>query len=340
MAVEPDMASRAVAHRTHGCRERGDGAVVVGDEEEIDGLGIFRRADDAQAVAGEGMRVEVQAHIHILPCGAAESLSGSLRGVDIESDAHAAMVAGHGSIHDAGTTLGLQQTIAHGAVVSLAIFPHRPLTVEGPRKRFGISGFEAVDRPTAFFEQRLPAAGEIMEIGLHNTAHLRLPECHRATCARHGGHARRAAGMPRGDDRHQEMSGGALSHLEGAQRLSMALCHDDGARRVALVAHHPPDVRLVAMVAGAQDVVEGGHTVFETDARRAAEGRRRQRFALEMHLDGTLQPVGGGGSDEDIERRIIVVVGTYAAAACLGREPQDVLITFLHFPREGIPVDV
>lgn len=51
--MEKDGAARAVAGGGDGVGQRSHLAIIVFHEQEVDGLGVLRRADDAQAVARE-----------------------------------------------------------------------------------------------------------------------------------------------------------------------------------------------------------------------------------------------------------------------------------------------
>ena len=122
--LQRDGATRAI---TGGRNRFGEGlglSVVVLHEVEINGLGMFRGTDDAEAIAREGLGIKLQADVHILTCCRAETLTCGLAGVDIQYQRHIAILAFSRRIHQSGPTLRLQQTFAHSPVKALAILPH------------------------------------------------------------------------------------------------------------------------------------------------------------------------------------------------------------------------
>lgn len=51
-------------------------------QQEVDGLGMLGGSDDAEAIAGERLGVELQTDVHILSGGRTKALSCRLGGVD------------------------------------------------------------------------------------------------------------------------------------------------------------------------------------------------------------------------------------------------------------------
>ena len=83
LGCQRDGATGAIAGGADGLGYLTDRAVVIGHEIEIYGLSMLGGTDDTQPITGERLGVELQTHIHILPCGRAEALSGRLRGVHL-----------------------------------------------------------------------------------------------------------------------------------------------------------------------------------------------------------------------------------------------------------------
>ena len=100
-----------------------DLSVVVLHEVEINGLGMLRGTDDAEAIAREGLGIKLQADVHILTCGRAEALTCGLGRIDIQDQRHIAILAFSRRIHQSCTSLSLQQAFAHSPIEALAIFP-------------------------------------------------------------------------------------------------------------------------------------------------------------------------------------------------------------------------
>ena len=163
--AEGDGAAGAIAGRRDGLCELTGNAVLILHQIEVDGLSMLGGADDAQGIARERASVELQTNVHILPGSRSETLSGSLRGVDAEGERHRAIILFQRRVHEAGTTLSLQQATTHGAVETLAILPHGAVAAEAPVELMSVGRLEAIHGPIAFEHLRLPLAGEVAEIG-------------------------------------------------------------------------------------------------------------------------------------------------------------------------------
>ena len=104
-------------------------------------------SDDAETVTRERLGIKLQTDVHILTCGGAETLTRSLRRIDVQYQRHIAILPVSRRIHQSGSTLCLQQTFAHSPVKALAIFPHGLFAIECPRELSSIGGFEAIRLP-------------------------------------------------------------------------------------------------------------------------------------------------------------------------------------------------
>ena len=83
LRLQRDGATRAVASGRDRLGKRLRLPVIIFDEVEVNGPGMLDGSDDTEAITRERLCVELQANIHILACGRAETLTCSLGRIDV-----------------------------------------------------------------------------------------------------------------------------------------------------------------------------------------------------------------------------------------------------------------
>ena len=87
-SLQSDGTTSAIASRRNCIRDGSHRSVIVFDKIEINRLRMLRCTNDTEAIASKRLRVELQADIHILTCGSAETLASSFSGVNLEGEYH------------------------------------------------------------------------------------------------------------------------------------------------------------------------------------------------------------------------------------------------------------